>query len=92
MRGQGDFIQLLQIDDERITKVLPISDVDPIISHLEKVQGSAEKKQEFARLIIDEATRFKKNKLVERLNAWMATFEQTVGQNSRNHVKKTVNR
>ena len=68
-------------------------DADLIISHLEKVQGSAEKKEEFTRLIIDEATRFKKNKLVERLNSWLTTHAQTVqGQNSRNHVKKTVNR
>lgn len=71
---------------------LKILDADPIISHLEKVQGSAEKKQEFTRLIIDEAQRFKKNKLVERLNSWLTTHEQAVGQNSRNHVKKTVNR
>ncbi|CAB3996114.1 Hypothetical predicted protein, partial [Paramuricea clavata] len=67
-------------------------DSDPVISHLEKVQGTPEKKQEFARLIIDEAARFKKSKLVERLNAWLTTQEQAVGQNSRNHVKKTVNR
>ena len=71
---------------------LNILDADPIISHLEKVQGSAEKKQEFTRLIIDEAQRFKKNKLVERLNTWLTTHGQTVGQNNRNHVKKTVNR
>jgi nitrogen-specific signal transduction histidine kinase len=69
-----------------------ILDSDPVISHLEKVQGTPEKKQEFARLIIDEAARFKKSKLVERLNAWLTTQEQAVGQNSRNHVKKTVNR
>lgn len=73
-------------------KYIIFLDADPIISHLEKVQGSAKKKEEFARLIIDEATRFKKNKLVERLNDWLTKNEQAVGSNSRNHVKKTVNR
>ena len=67
-------------------------DNDSIFGHLEKVQGTMEKRTEFTRLIIDEASRFKKRDLVERLNVWLATNDQSAEQNSRNHVKKNVNR
>lgn len=70
----------------------PPIDHDSIFDHLEKVQGSVEKKHEFTQMIIDEATRFKKRELVERLTALSVKYEQSAVQNSRNHVTKNVNR
>ncbi|XP_046852731.1 integrator complex subunit 6-like [Xenia sp. Carnegie-2017] len=65
-------------------------DPDPIIGHLEQVQGSLEKRREFTRTIIDEAARFKKNKLVEILNVWLNGQEQKTSGRNRRAIKSAL--